>query len=174
VNTSVAAKCSASALEDEGLDACPSKSIVGTGFIENQTGATNNQADKSIPCNAALTVVNHGANKASIYVAGNPNSSNPRTKCAIELAAPIPARFSNSSKGSTLTFTVPESLKHPGGAAISNAVVSVTSTIKRITKGGKGFYEATGGCTGGKRDISVAFTTEAGQTEKASKKARCS
>jgi hypothetical protein len=173
VNTSVAAKCSLSTLEGEGPKACPSKSLVGTGFIENKTGATNNPADTSIMCNAALTVVNHGANKASIYVQGDPDSTNPKTKCAIQLAAPIPARFSNSSKGSTLTFTVPASLKHPGGAAISNAVVNVTSTIKKITKGGKGFYEARGGCTSRKRDITVTFTTEAGDTQKASKKANC-
>src|SRR3954470_12246442 len=48
VNPSVAGKCSASVLEQQGPSACPAKSIVGTGFIENATGATDNPADRSI------------------------------------------------------------------------------------------------------------------------------
>jgi hypothetical protein len=162
VNPSVAGTCRQSTLDSEGVKGCPSKSIVGTGFIENQTGATNNQADKSIPCNAALSVVNMGNMRAAIYVAGSPTSTNPRTKCAIELGAPIPARFVNRPGENSLDFTVPESLTHPGGAAISNAVVNVTSTIKRITKGGKGFFESRGGCVGGKRRVRVIFTPEVG------------
>jgi hypothetical protein len=174
VNKSVADTCSKSALEDQGTAGCKAKSIVGTGFIENQTGSTADANDKSIECNAALSVVNHSGSSASIYVKGDPNSTNPKTRCAIELAAPIPATFKNTSKGSQLTFTVPQSLRHPGAPTISNAVVSVESTIKRITKGGKGFYEARGGCTRGKRTVSVKFTTEAGQSSTESKKVACS
>jgi hypothetical protein len=156
VNKSVADTCSKSALEDQGTAGCKAKSIVGTGFIENQTGSTADANDKSIECNAALSVVNHSGSSASIYVKGDPNSTNPK------------------SKGSQLTFTVPQSLRHPGAPTISNAVVSVESTIKRITKGGKGFYEARGGCTRGKRTVSVKFTTEAGQSSTESKKVACS
>jgi hypothetical protein len=173
VNSSVAAKCSKNVLEAQGPKGCPAKSLVGTGFIENQTGATSNPADKSIECNAALTVVNHGANKASIYVEGDPNQTDRRKRCAINLAAPIPAKFSNSKTGSTLSFEVPQSLRHPGSAELSNAVASVTSSIKKITKRGKGFYEAIGGCKSGKRAITVTFTTEAGQIGRGSDKANC-
>ena len=173
VNSSVAPKCSTSVLSRRGPKACPAGSIVGTGFIENQTGATANPNDKSIECNAALSVVNHGANKASIYVQGDPNQTDRRKRCAIELAAPIPARFSNAATGSTLTFSVPQSLRHPGAPTISNAVVKVTSSIKRITKRGKGFYESIGGCKARKRSISVKFTTEAGTSSTVSKKVAC-
>lgn len=173
-NPSVAGRCSDSTLESEGPTGCPSKSIVGTGFIENQTGATADPNDKSIECNAQLWVVNQGSNKASIYVKGDPNSTNPRTRCAIELAAPIPARFSNKNGEGRLDFTVPNSLLHPGAPTISNAVVKVTSTIKRITKGGKGFYESTGGCSGGRRSVSVVFTPEQGSAKTAKTNARCS
>jgi hypothetical protein len=173
VNTSVADRCSTSVLESKGPSGCPAKSIVGTGFIENQTGNTANPNDKSIECNAALSVVNHGANRASIYVQGSPTQSDRRKRCAIELAAPIPARFSNARTGSTLTFTVPQSLRHPGAPTISNAVVKVTSSIKRMTKGGKGFYESIGGCVSRKRTMSVRFTTEAGATTTATKKVAC-
>jgi len=173
VTPSVAAKCSKSTLDSKGPSGCPSKSIVGTGFIENETGATNNEADKSIQCNAALTVVNHGSNNASIYVQGDPNQTDPRRKCAINLAAAIPAKFRNTRTGSELSFAVPESLRHPGSPGISNAVKEVTSSIKRLTKDGKGFYAATG-CVKNKREVTVTFRTEAGDTDRIRKLINCS
>jgi hypothetical protein len=173
VNTSVADKCSSQVLESQGPSACPKGSIVGTGFIENQTGNTADPADKSIKCNAALSVVNLGASKASIYVEGDPSQTDPRKNCAIQLAAPIPAKFTNGA-ASSLDFTVPTSLLHPGAPTISNAVVKVTSTIKKISKGGKGFFESVGGCKSGKRKISVVFTPEAGATATKNSTARCS
>jgi hypothetical protein len=172
VNKSAASTCSLGTLEDEGVKGCSKKSIVGTGFIENKTGNTADPTDTSILCNAALTVVNLKGSKAAIYVEGDPNQTDRRRKCAIQLAAPIPATFKNTQSGSTLTFTVPSSLRHPGAPTISNAVVSVTSKIKKITRKGKGFYEATG-CKKGKRKISVKFTTEAGDSKTESKNARC-
>ena len=48
VNKSVAGVCSESVLEDRGATGCPKNSIVGTGYITNNTGATNNIADISI------------------------------------------------------------------------------------------------------------------------------
>ena len=174
VNTAVAANCSKSTLEAKGPSGCPSRSRVGSGYIENETGATNNEADKSIQCNAALTVVNHGKGKGSIYVEGDPNATDPRRKCAINLAAAIPATFRNTATGSELSFAVPESLKHPGSPGISNAVKKVTSNIKRITKDGKGFYSAAGGCNSkNKRQVTVTFRTEAGDTDRVNKLISC-
>ena len=173
VNKRVAAACSKSVLRRSGPDACPSRSRVGTGFIENETGATSNPADKSIQCNAKLTVVNHSGSDASIYVEGSPTSSNPRTRCAIELGAAIPAKFRNTSRYSELSFVVPSSLRHPGAPTISNAVKEVTSSIKRITRRGKGFYEARGGCRRNRRDVTVIFRTEDGKTDTVRKSARC-
>jgi hypothetical protein len=174
VNTSVAANCRKSVLEARGPDACPSRSIVGTGFIENQTGNSADPNDKSIECNAALYVVNHGRRNASIYVEGDPNQSDRRRRCAISLAAAIPAKFRNTTRYSELSFVVPSSLRHPGAPTISNAVKSVTSTIKRITRRGKGFYEAIGGCTRNRRDITVQFRTEAGKTDNVKRAVNCS
>jgi hypothetical protein len=169
VNTRVAPKCSSSVLNQRGPSGCPSKSVVGSGFIENETGASNNEADKSIQCNAQLSVVNLGRGNGSIYVEGDPNQSDPRRKCAIELAAGIPAKFRNTRTGSELSFVVPESLKHPGSPGISNAVKKVTSKIKKITKSGKGFYEARGGCKNNKRTVTVTFRTESGDTDRVRK-----
>ena len=174
VNPSAAATCSNATLNREGPDGCPSKSIVGTGFIENETGATNNPADKSIECNAQLSVVNLGNMRASIYVEGDPNQSDPRRKCAIELASGIPAKFVNRGSENSLDFSVPESLAHPGSPAISNAVVNVTSRIKKMTRRGKGFFESRGGCVSGKRRVRVIFTPETGPTVTEATTARCS
>jgi hypothetical protein len=175
VNPSSAPVCKAATLEREGPSGCPSKSLVGSGFIENATGATNNPADKSIQCNAALNVVNHGGMRASIYVAGDPNQTDPRRKCAIQLASAIPAKFINRSGGeSSLDFSVPDSLTHPGGAGISNAVVHVDSKIKLLTRKGKGFFESRGGCKSGKRRVRVLFTPESGSLATETTTARCS
>jgi hypothetical protein len=174
VNSSVAGTCRSSVIERQGADGCPDNSIVGNGFIENATGATNNAADKSIECNAKLSVVNLGNMRASIYVEGSPNASSPRERCAIELAAGIPARFVNRGSENSLDFDVPNSLTHPGGPAISNAVVNVTSNIKRITRRGRGFFESRGGCRSGQRRVRVLFTPENGPTVTQTSSARCS
>jgi len=172
-NTGAFPTCSESTLEAEGVAGCPAASIVGSGFIENATGIKENPSDRSIPCNAALNVVNGGGGKGFIYVAGDPQQSDPRKKCSIALAAPIPARFVNTAKEGRLEFDVPATLLHPL-PTLDNAVVKVTSTIKKVSRKGKGFFESTGGCVGGKRNISVVFTSENGATATQSTKANCS
>ena len=174
VNSAAAPKCASNRAPSN----CPSKSIVGTGFIRNATGARSNPNDKSIVCNAKLSVINNGSNKATIYVEGNPNATDQRQRCAIELASPIPARFIRAAGGvaTTLEFTVPESLRHPL-PTLDNAVTHVESTIKKVTrkKDGKtqGFFESTGGCVNGKRNITVRFTPESGTPASAQRLASC-
>ena len=174
VNPSAAGTCKQSVIDSKGADGCPAKSIVGTGFIENQTGATDNPNDKSIECNAKLSVINVGKMKASIYVEGDPNQTDPRQRCAIQLASGIPAKFVNRKGENSLDFTVPDSLTHPGSPAISNAVVNVTSSIKKMTKNGKGFFESRGGCKKGKRRVRVIFTPETGPTATETTTIKCS
>jgi hypothetical protein len=177
VNTKVAPGCSKATLDNEGPAGCPAKSIVGTGFIENETGNRADPNDKSIVCNASVQVINETkANAANIYVKGSPSSTDPRTKCAIELAAPIPARFVKRGNATALEFEVPDTLLHPL-PTLSNAVKNVRSTVKRITKkiGGKtrGYFMAAGGCTRNKRTITVVFTPENGPAATAQKLANC-
>ena len=177
-NTDLFPKCSFSTLQDQGPSACPSGSLMGTGFIKNATGNRSDPRDRSIVCNAALSVYNAGNRKGVIYVAGNPNSTDPNTRCAIELAAPIDAAFVRKSGGSAtaLEFTVPESLRHPL-PTLDNAVTSVTSTIRKATRRVKGrtrgFFESVGGCVRGKRAITVTFTPESGTSKQAQRLATC-
>jgi hypothetical protein len=176
-NTNQFPRCSSSRLENQGPDSCPRGSAVGSGFITNATGARSNPADKSIACNASLTVYNSGNNRAAIYVQGSPQSTDPRTRCAIELAAPIPARYVRRGSAMALEFDVPQTLLHPL-PTLDNAVTSVTSTIRRVTRRRRGrtigYYESTGGCRNGRRAISVVFTPESGAPSTASTTARCS
>ena len=176
VNTNPFPKCSATTLENRGPKGCPKGSSMGKGFIENATGATSDPNDQSVECNASVEVFNSGDNKGALYVAGSPNSSNPRTKCAIELAAPIPARFIRRSTATALEFEVPESLRHPL-PTLSNAVKNITSTVRKATvrRRGRtiGFFESRGGCTRGRRPITVVFTPEQGASGTDQELARC-
>jgi hypothetical protein len=168
------AKCSVTKMESEGgVEGCPKGSIVGTGFIKNATGIKTTPSDRSIQCNAQLWVVNSGGGKGAIFVKGSPTSSDPKTKCAIPLASPIPTTFKNSSKGTTLTFTVPQTLKHPA-PTLDNAVIDVDTKINSKKTKGKAFYESIGGCKAGKREVSVTFTTEAGAKTTEKTTAKCS
>lgn len=175
VNTAPFPKCSAQTLEN-GESGCPSGSKMGSGYIKNATGAKNDPKDRSIECNARLSVYNAGNNKGVIYVKGSPGASDPREKCAIDLAAPIPAQFVRSSSGTALEFTVPASLLHPL-PTLDNAVTSVQSTIRKATKKTKnrtvGFFESIGGCVRNKRAITVTFTAESGDSKRAQKLASC-
>jgi hypothetical protein len=164
-------KCSVATLEERGPDACPAGSQVGSGFIRNATGASANPADKSIVCNAAVTVWNSGKDRGALYIKGSPSSTDPRTRCAIELASPIATKFVKRGSATALEFDVPQSLLHPL-STLDNAVEEVTS-IKLVKRKGRGYFESVGGCKGGKRKISVVFTPERGEAKTASSTARC-
>jgi hypothetical protein len=177
VNTNPFPKCSISRIRDaNGDDACPRGSAVGSGFIQNATGPSNNPSSSPIACNAALTVYNSGNNRAVIYVEGTQTSTDPRTRCDINLAAPIPARFVRRGQFTYLEFTVPDSLLHPA-PGIDNAVTNVTSTIRRLTRRVRGrtvgFFESVGGCTNGRGRVQVIFTPEEGSRATARSTFRC-
>ncbi|HEX2086295.1 MAG TPA: hypothetical protein VHF89_11480 [Solirubrobacteraceae bacterium] len=176
VNTAVAPACSKATLDAGGPDTCPRGAVLGGGFVENVAGARDNPNDQSIPCNASVTLVNAGGRAANLYFAGSPNSSNPRTRCAIELAATIPARYVQRGSETALEFEVPDSLLHPLNT-LSNAVKRASARVPRKTKrirGRKrGYFEAIGGCTRGSRTITVVFTPEQGENATAQSKARC-
>ncbi len=177
VNTQPFPKCSFSRTNDaNGDDDCPRGSAVGNGFIQNATGSSANPNDRSVACNAALTVYNSGRGRAVIFVEGSPTSTDPRTKCAIPLRAPINARFVRRGQFTALEFTVPDSLLHPA-PGLDNAVTSVTSTIRRITRRVRGrtvgFFESVGGCTNGRGRLQVRFTPEEGSASTARSTFRC-
>lgn len=178
VNTNHWPSCTAQQINKAQSDRrCPKGSKVGGGFIKNATGASNDPSDRSIQCNASVSVYNVKNNRASLFIKGSPNSTDPRTKCAIELAEAIPANYVRTSRGTELRFRVPSALLHPL-PGLDNAVESVTSKIPRQTRKVKGrtigYYESVGGCRKGKRPITVTFVAEDGSVAKAQKLLNCS
>ena len=176
VNQNAAARCPDSTVQNEGPDGCPSGSIVGSGFIENATGARDNPNDQSVVCNASVQVINGTGNGGNLYVAGSPNSTDERTRCAIELAAAIPFRFVRRGAATALEFEVPDSLLHPV-PTLSNAVKRVRSRVRRVTRRirGKrrGYFESRGPCPRNRRLITVVFTPEEGEQATAQDRAPC-
>jgi hypothetical protein len=149
-------KCTADAINKAGDDsACPTKAVVGTGDISNLAGPTNDPANRALACALKLKVYNSGAGKAALYLRGGPPA------CPLQVSQAIPAKYVTKGNVMSLQFDVGGTLHHPV-AGVDNAVVKVTSKIKKLTatvKGKKvGYYEAIGGCKGGKRAITVTFT----------------
>ena len=150
---------------------CPSGSLVGTGTVNNVAGATANPNDTSQKCLLALKVYNGGAGKAALYLKGGPPT------CPIAVSQAIDASYVSGPDGGTaLQFSVQGALLHPL-PGFDNSVVSVQSTIKKLTvkKKGKtyGYYEASGGCNAGKRTVQVLFHTVAGQSSTVKTTAKC-
>jgi hypothetical protein len=169
-------KCTAAQLNAAQSDSgCPRGSLVGTGTVINETGASNNPTDKSIACNLNLKVYNAGQGRAALWLQGGPTQIVRGKPCVIAINQAIDARYVRHPGGTALQFEVPANLLHPVGG-LDNAVVRVESTIKRMTvrRGGKlrGYYESIG-CRKGQRQISVDFLSEAGQSVTATAQARC-
>lgn len=168
------ARCTATRINRDTSDRrCPKRSKLGTGSVENIIGASANPADRSLACHLDLDIYNSGSGRAALFLSGGPAKKKP---CITDIALAIPARFVPVRGGVALQFDVPQSLRHPV-ATLDNAVVSVKSSIRRLTRrSGKrrvGFFESRGGCSKGKRRVSVVFTDEQGAAKSARTNARC-
>jgi hypothetical protein len=161
VNSSLLPGCKGSAMDAAQTDAkCPKGSKVGTGKLTALIGKTGTPKDGATACNLPFTLYNSGGGKAALWIEAKPPA------CPVPVSMSVPAKWTKSGTTAGLTFTVPDLLRHQVGLDLP--VVSASATIPKITKkkGGKsvGFLESTG-CKDGKRDFSVGFTTEDGQTQ---------
>jgi hypothetical protein len=173
VNTNSFPGCTAAQLRARGKAGCRS-ALVGSGKVKNASGATNNPADKSITCNLVLSVYNSRNNKGLLLLEGGPGQGGDK-ECPIEFGTSngvIPTNYVRKGGGAALEFAVPGVLRHPL-ATLDNSVVDTQSSIKRLVRNGKGYYEAEGGCTNGRRTVQVVFTPESGPAATASTPARC-
>ena len=151
--------CQASAMA--GSDgSCDKKALVGTGSLDSFVYADSDPsgANGGFTCKKTLHVWNAGANKAVLFLNGDPNQCG-----GVGALPPIPAKFVKfGSNGTALQFDVPPTVLHPIGG-LTVAVTSVTSTIKKQTvtvKGKKvGYFESIAKA----HPVQVDFTTEAGQ-----------
>jgi hypothetical protein len=159
VNTAVVkATCSAAKINAAGSDdSCPRGAVVGTGSIRAEIGTAGQPWDGTTKCDLTLTAYNGGPNKVALFLDGTDTA-----RCVAPISQAIDAKWTNTSAGAGLSFSVPEELRHQLGLDV--AVVDVKSTWKKLTgqKAGKkiGYFETTG-CKG-KRVASVTFTAEDG------------
>jgi hypothetical protein len=152
---------------------CPKGSLVGSGTVKNVAGSASDPTDTSIPCNLSLKIYNAGVNRAALYLQGDPPD------CVISIHQALDGKFVSAfgGKGQALQFDVPANLLHPI-AGLDNAQSDISSTINKITKkvGGKtqGYFQINQACPANhKAPVEVTFTTEDGNTQKASDDITC-
>jgi hypothetical protein len=167
-------KCSADKINAAQSDSvCPKGSKVGSGKVINVAGSASDPNDTSIPCNLDLTIYNAGRNRAALYLEGTPPD------CVIGIHQALDARFVSAfgGKGQALQFDVPANLLHPI-SGLDNAQSDITSTIDKITKKvhgrTQGYFQITQRCPKNhKAPVEVTFTTEDGNSQKASDTVTC-
>jgi hypothetical protein len=176
------------------LTACK-KALVGTGTIDNLAGAPNDRSQK-LPCNVKLTLFN--ISNGDPRFPDTVRQIRKRGGIAIRIDAdppdcPIPVHealaapfYDTKIEGiptTELRFTVPDSLRHPGG--LDNSVINVVSHIQNKTglvpikrgvpvaaaKRRVGFYSLVGR-KGATRTTRVTFVDESGAKKTAIKKSR--
>jgi hypothetical protein len=173
------------------LTAC-TKANVGSGKIDNLAGAPNDRSQK-LPCNVKLTLFNISTGdprfpdtvkeiKKRGGIAIRIDTDPPDCPIPVHeaLAAPFYDTKIEGIPTSELRFTVPDSLRHPGG--LDNSVINVVSHIKKLTgkvpvkrgvpvaaaKRTVGFYSLVGR-KGKKRTTRVTFVDESGAKRTATK-----
>ena len=179
VNTNLFPKCSAESIDAQQSDAhCPKGSLMGTGYVKNATGATADDTDRSLACYLTLKLYNQGDNGAAIYLHGEqkPAGAADPQNCPLAVDKAIDASFVRNPTGTALQFTVDQTLLNPA-PGFDNAVIEVSSTVRKATKKVKGktrgWFESIGGCKNKKRAITVTFTPISGATQKVQKLVPC-
>jgi len=148
---------------------CSTKALVGTGTLDSFVYADSDPSGQNggFDCKKTLHVWNAGANKAVLFINGDPNQCG-----GVGALPPIPAKFVKfGSNGQALQFDVPPTVLHPI-SGLTVAVTNVSSTIKKQTAKVKGktvgYFES----VAKSHPVQVTFVTEKGQTSTAKASAR--
>jgi hypothetical protein len=165
VNPSLIPGCKAGAMDAAASDeVCPKGSKIGAGTLTALIGKTGTPRADAQSCTLPFGIYNSGGGKAALWIHAAPPA------CLVAIDQSVPAQWTKKGTTAGLKFTVPENLRHQVGLDLP--VVDASATIKKITKKKKGktvgFMESTG-CKDGKRDVTVTFTTEDGQSQAAKK-----
>ena len=179
INT-VGPKCTASQINSGGTPSdedCPSGAVLATGFANNLAGPIGNRMGPNVKCYLALTLYNSGSNKLALFVKGTPQSNADDPKhCPLPVQQAIPVTVKNSSKGATISLSIPARLKEPG-PGVRNALreMNLKGRNKKAKRNGKtvGVFETFAACKGGKRAVTYEFTNEDGPKFKETAQASC-
>lgn len=166
------ATCSPARIAAAGSDSvCPKGSLVGNGTAQARAGFADNPSDQQYKCLLHVKTYNAPNLHQAIYLSATAAECGGTTVNSV-----LDGKWKNSSKGATLTYSVPRAQNHPVGGVDAATVIN-TTTIKKLTKKVKGktvgYAELVGGCKGGKRAYSTTFTSEDGRTVKAAASADC-
>jgi len=165
VNTDILPTCTPAKMDAAQTDSgCPAKAKIGSGTLTALVGNAGQPVSAATPCTLPFQIYNAGHNKAALWIKAGPPD------CIAAVAEAVPATWTKSGNTAGLKFTVPDGLRHQLGLDLP--VVKAAATIKKITgklgKGKKakkvGYLESIG-CKDKKRDFSVVFTTEDGQSK---------
>ena len=131
--------CSASKIENDGADSCPSGSKLGTGTAAAVVNPTS-------PTPAPL------AFKNTFYVGSSKSLSIDLVQTSGDVRAVLVGKISKAGGkyGQKLSIEIPENLQQPAPGVYS-ALTDIATSLKGTSKGSKkhGFFESIG-CTGGK------------------------
>jgi len=155
---------------------CNRAAKIGSGYVKNLVGVDSDPNDTSISCNLAVTLYNGGNGRVAVFLKGSPTTNVAGGTCVIAVNQALDGKFTSSSKGVSLSFTIPENLQHPITGLNQGIAAIQTKIDKKILKiKGKrhGVLEAVGGCKGGKRDVTLELTQAAGGVGTSKGSAKC-
>jgi hypothetical protein len=155
---------------------CNKAAKIGSGYVKNLVGSADDPNDTSIACNLGVTLYNGGNGKVAVFLKGSPTITVAGGNCVIGVNQALDGKFTSSSKGVSLSFTIPANLQHPIGG-LNQGISAIQTTIDKKTvkvKGKKrGLLEAVGGCKGGSRAVTLELSQEAGGVGTSKGSAKC-
>jgi hypothetical protein len=152
----------------QSVSGCSAAAKVGSGTVNTLSGAADNPADVSVPCNLNLSIYNAGQGKAALWLNGGPGVAG--AACPITIAQAIDAKFVKAGNGTALQFQIPANLRHPI-TGLNNGISQIKASISKKTSKGKGYFVSTS-CKGS-RPVTLTLTSESGETSTSTGKAAC-
>jgi len=154
---------------------CSSAARMGTGKVVNLVGASTDQNDTSISCTLNVRIYNGGGGTAAIFLQGGP--AVPGAPCPVQVNQALNGALRNTSSGLQLSFDIPANLMHPI-TGLNQGIYELNATLSKKTARVRGkrvhLFESVGGCRGGKRQVVLNLTAEAGGSSTSRGTARCS
>jgi hypothetical protein len=153
--SAVKAKCTAAKINAAGSDkGCPAKAVVGSGTVSALVGiAGTPQAGAAGSCTLKMTAYAAGGKNVALFLAGGSGAPG-ATPCLVPISQAIAAKWAPGAAGLSLSFQVPDPLRHQVGLDVP--VLSVKSQWKAA-----GGYLQSVGCKG-QRSATATFTDEQG------------
>jgi len=172
--------CSVNSLNQAQTDTgCNKAAKVGGGYVKNEVGDTPDQSSITILCNLSVTLYNAGSGRLAVWLKGAPTINVAGATCPIGVNQALDGKLTNTSRGMSLSFTIPPNLMHPGVPTEAQGISEISTTIdKRIVtvkKHGKKTKTSVLSSTGckGSRSISLTLGLEAGGTNTSTGSAKC-